>query len=132
MNGCVVMMMGLNVSVGIGLAEAFLRDANKKRFASEGGGGFSVVVVESVLRYDGYVMVKSLVECGVWDVSLICDSVVYATMSSVKLCVLSARGVFVDGSVFVDSGVYNIVFVVKVYFVFVFMFVGLYVILLKM
>ena len=100
-NGCVVMTMGSNASAGTGLAEAFLRDANKKRSASEGGGGFSVVVAESAPRYDGHAMAKSLAERGVRDVSLICDSAVYATMPSVKLCVLSARGVLADGSALV-------------------------------
>ena len=111
-NGCVVMTMGSNASAGTGLAEAFLRDANKKRSASEGGGGFSVVVAESAPRYDGHAMAKSLAERGVRDVSLICDSAVYATMPSVKLCVL--------------SGAYNIALAAKAHSVPVLMLAGSY------
>jgi translation initiation factor 2B subunit (eIF-2B alpha/beta/delta family) len=125
-NGCVVMTMGSNASAGTGLAEAFLRDANKKRSASEGGGGFSVVVAESAPRYDGHAMAKSLAERGVRDVSLICDSAVYATMPSVKLCVLSARGVLADGSALVDSGAYNIALAAKAHSVPVLMLAGSY------
>ena len=125
-NGCVVMTMGSNASAGTGLAEAFLRDANKKRSAGEGGGGFSVVVAESAPRYDGHAMAKSLAERGVRDVSVICDSAVYATMPSVKLCVLSARGVLADGTALVDSGAYNIALAAKAHSVPVLMLAGSY------
>jgi len=121
MNGSVVMTMA-SAGSAAGLTEAFLRDANKKR----GEGGFSVVIAEAAPRYDGHAMAKSLAERGVRDVSVICDSAVYATMPHVKLCVLSALGVLADGTALVDSGSYNIALAAKAHSVPVIVLAGSY------
>ena len=119
-NGSVVMTMA-SAGAATGLTEAFLRDANKKR-----EGEFSVIVAEGAPRYDGHSMAKSLAERGVRDVSVICDSAVYATMPHVKLCVLSALGVLADGTALVDSGSYNIALAAKAHSVPVIVLAGSY------
>ena len=119
-NGCRVMTMGTpSAGAGTGLAEAFLREANKRR-------AFSVVVAESAPGYQGHATAKSLTERGVRDVTVICDSAVYAAMPSVKCCVLSARGVLADGAALVNSGAYNIALAAKTHAVPVIVLAGSY------
>lgn len=119
-NGCCVMTMGTpSAGAGTGLAEAFLRDANKRR-------AFSVVVAEGAPVYHGHATAKSLTERGVRDVTVICDSAVYAVMPSVKCCVLSARGVLADGAALVHSGAYNIALAAKTHAVPVIVLAGSY------
>ena len=69
---------------GTGLAEAFLREANKRR-------AFGVVVAESAPGYQGHATAKSLTERGVRDVTVICDSAVYAMPRRQVLRVERAR-----------------------------------------
>ncbi len=119
-NGCRVMTMGTpSAGAGTGLAEAFLREANKRR-------AFGVVVAESAPGYQGHATAKSLTERGVRDVTVICDSAVYAAMPSVKCCVLSARGVLADGAALVNSGAYNIALAAKTHAVPVIVLAGSY------
>jgi len=119
-NGSVVMTMAGAGGVSGGLPEAFLRDAHKKR------SDLRVVVAECAPRFDGHAMAKSLAERGVSDVSVICDSAVYAAMPSVKLVVLSARGVLADGTALVDSGAYSMALAAKAHAVPVIVLAGSY------
>lgn len=119
-----VVMTTPSAGAGTGLTEAFLRDAMKKR----GGEGFGVIVAEGAPRCDGHAMARSLAERGAKDVSVICDSAVYATMPNVKLCVLSAVGVLADGTALTRSGAYNIALAAKAHSVPVIVLAGSYVI----
>ena len=119
-NGMVIMTISGAGGASGGLPEAFLRDAHKKR------SDLRVVVAECAPRFDGHVMAKSLAERGVKDVNVICDSAVYAAMPSVKLVVLSARGVLADGTALVDSGAYNVALAAKAHAVPVIVLAGSY------
>ena len=76
--------------------ESFLREANKKR-------NFQCVVSESEPGGSGHKLAKTLADKGV-ETTVVSDAATFAIMPRVHLVVLSAKGVFADGTALCAAG----------------------------